>query len=391
MDGSWTGIDHEVSAHVSQAPPEDSYDILTQMGREEEEDTLNGISAGDRQLIEANSSPENDENHFVQETNVFAEFLQQSNILHAEEKHDDPAVVGMALISKFQGYAEGMAQDSALIKDQMLDEGDERADDFLSEETYWNIEHQTWDLFGRMMAARLQSSEMESEDPTPYTSDLRVREQLVVENNLFATCHVILEWLRKYAQPPTQEQSEELPDGWRFTKLAVKSNKRKAKNSISYLKNSISSKAERPVWELDPDAPTRQEASLEDEDADGELRLLQVLWAWLRKGEIQNAQQACEDAGQPWRAASLGGAEEAWDPKIDGLPAVDGDESMVDVDLISKARGNRRRELWKRMCYALSQREDINEYERAIYGLLSGDVDSVRLSMARCDVFLTTL
>lgn len=358
------------------------------MGRGDEDQT-EGTRACHRRPIEANSSPEDEGTHFVQETDTFAQFLQESNIIHAEEDHEEPAAAGMALIAKFQKYAEEQAQQAAEIREHLLEVGDSeegRADDFLGEQTYWDVEHQTWDLFGRMVAAKLQSTDMVSEAPNTYESDLRVREQLLAEDTLFETCNVILEWLRKYAQPPTEDDLEGLPDGWKYTKLAIKSTKRKVRNATSNFKNSISNKTNgRPVQELDPDAPTRDGASLEEEDMAGEQKLMQVLFTFLRKGDIKGAQKLCEDSGQWWRASSLGGAEEAWDPKIDGEPSVDDDDSMVDVDLVSsRAHGTRRRELWKRMCYALARRKDINKYERAVYGLLSGDVDSVSPHQRLC-------
>ena len=99
---------------------------------------------------------------------------------------------------------------------------------------------------------------------------------------------------------------------------------------------------------------------------------MKLIWGFLRKGELHNALDLCEDAGEFWRAASLSGGIDAWDVRVDGPhPGGDGSEEELCVT------GNRRRELWKRMCYAVARRRGGDGYEQAVYGTLCGDIESV--------------
>jgi len=59
---------------------------------------------------------------------------------------------------------------------------------------------------------------------------------------------------------------------------------------------------------LDPDGPSRTNAALHPTNADGEDRLLRAAWRLTRAGMVDAARELCARTGQPWRAASLGGA-----------------------------------------------------------------------------------
>ena len=71
---------------------------------------------------------------------------------------------------------------------------------------------------------------------------------------------------------------------------------------------------------LDPDGPTRTRAGLHPTNADGETRLLRAVWRLVRGGMIDGARELCVRAGQPWRAASLGGGA-GWGPAPVGAAA----------------------------------------------------------------------
>ena len=106
---------------------------------------------------------------------------------------------------------------------------------------------------------------------------------------------------------------------------------------------------------------------------------MKLVWGFLRKGQTEDARELCEDAGEFWRAASLTGGEDAWDPQVDG-PKGDEDDGEIRVT------GNRKRELWKRMCFALARKPGGEEYEKAVYGLLAGDVESVSIPVCFSDI-----
>ena len=60
--------------------------------------------------------------------------------------------------------------------------------------------------------------------------------------------------------------------------------------------------------ELDPDGPNRLDAALHPTNADAEARLCRAAFRLVRGGMMDAARELCVRAGQPWRAASLGGA-----------------------------------------------------------------------------------
>ena len=60
--------------------------------------------------------------------------------------------------------------------------------------------------------------------------------------------------------------------------------------------------------QLDPDGPYRTSSALHPTNADGEDRLLRATWRLTRAGMVDAARELCVHVGQPWRAASLGGA-----------------------------------------------------------------------------------
>ncbi|KAH6599616.1 hypothetical protein BASA50_002958 [Batrachochytrium salamandrivorans] len=118
------------------------------------------------------------------------------------------------------------------------------------------------------------------------------------------------------------------------------------------------------VSELDPDAPTRQNRRMAPEDQSYETELLRTIYEYLRRGRLSDAFHLCAACDQPWRIASLGGGAFRDDPFVDGFKDFDGEQF----------HGNENRMLWKAVCYQIALDENAHPYERAIYGVLSGDV-----------------
>jgi nuclear pore complex protein Nup107 len=71
------------------------------------------------------------------------------------------------------------------------------------------------------------------------------------------------------------------------------------------------------VTQMDPDAPNReQNRRLHPLDKEDEMRLLRSVFARLRCGQLDEAQQLCFRAGQPFRAAILEGWKLFHDPNM---------------------------------------------------------------------------
>ncbi|KAJ3299145.1 hypothetical protein HK104_009939 [Borealophlyctis nickersoniae] len=115
------------------------------------------------------------------------------------------------------------------------------------------------------------------------------------------------------------------------------------------------------VSAIDPDAPNRQHKQLAVEDQDHEKQLIRTVFEYIRRGRMEDAMDLCKQCDQPWRAASLRGGS-LW---------VD---SVIDENVGNEFAGNLNRELWKAICYKIASDESFDQYERAVYAYLAGDV-----------------
>ncbi|KAG0264732.1 Nucleoporin nup84 [Mortierella polycephala] len=118
----------------------------------------------------------------------------------------------------------------------------------------------------------------------------------------------------------------------------------------------------------DPDANSREGVKPSDNNQRIEHDLLQTVWQYIRRGQLQKAKDACIKAGEPWRAESIGGGDLYTVSIAFTDPLYDREEGPI---------GNKTRGLWKGTCYALSKEKTVNQFERAVYGALCGDVASV--------------
>ena len=189
---------------------------------------------------------------------------------------------------------------------------------------------------------------------------------------------------------------------------------------------------------LDPDGPTRTNAALHPANADADARLCRAVWRLVRGGMVDAARELCVRAGQPWRAASLGGAA-GWGPapvgaaadaqfaasaaakvaeaisrRRDSMHASDDDAmdaSDADAEISAAMEeaatsaaaeaedeecaaeceaggGARRRALWKWACsetarqIAAAPATAASRHEAAVYGAFAGDV---RATLSACD------
>lgn len=122
------------------------------------------------------------------------------------------------------------------------------------------------------------------------------------------------------------------------------------------------------VRHLDPDAPFREKRPLHDLDMQDESRLTKQIFIELRRGRIEEAQSLCEHYGQPWRAAILEGWRLHHDPNYEPVDA-SGLKQPID--------GNPRRDLWKRCAWQMADNVNVDDYSKAIAGLLSGHLGAL--------------
>ena len=209
-----------------------------------------------------------------------------------------------------------------------------------------------------------------------YVSDTELWERFLFTDSQAKERHLVLKWLQGTAdhnQSDIQAITEELEtksgrgsghwvNGWMETREKIKSAKRTRVLPVAHstpLDLTRSDNKESLVSELDPDAPLRQHRTLEQADAYSERSLWMTCYELLRRGKPwSEICDWCSERNQSWRAVSLGASTDcAQHCPLPGFSAG---------------------ALWRRVCYQIASRTDISEYEAAAYGLLSGDVASVK-------------
>ena len=252
----------------------------------------------------------------------------------------------------------------------------------------WQEEAQTWDLLRRMV--QLQYPPPGHSEPSPqgsvpthrYSPESQIWDAFMHSDSLALERETVLGWLKDTADETGEdidvlvrelqqnaERGDIVAHGWLHTKAAIKNQKRihvwphvlePSSPEVSRV-HVNSSKTEQLVTQLDPDAPTRQSRKLESQDQYFERAIWLGCYEMLRRGRsAEEIREWCGDRTEIWRAVS-----------IYGIPDGDTKGSICGADIMSGT-------LWRRMCFALARRGGNDEYERAVYGILSGDLLTVQ-------------
>lgn len=206
-----------------------------------------------------------------------------------------------------------------------------------------------------------------------YSSKAIKQENQLRSNPKLRENWIILSWLQDTLVAP-EEPKELRGSKWMYTKNAIK--QAKSSDLINLAKSRDLGDLTKDdkkdiVTELDPDAPLRQQKRVVESDQLFDKTLHRYIFELLRARKFDEALQICELSGNFTLKLSISGANEYMDPQIDG--------KLMDLpDMGSKPRGIERKGLWKKMCLQLAQQTDlIDLYERGIYGILGGDLNSV--------------
>ncbi|PNH12494.1 Nuclear pore complex protein [Tetrabaena socialis] len=133
------------------------------------------------------------------------------------------------------------------------------------------------------------------------------------------------------------------------------------------------------VTELDPDAPGRLGRPLHPSNARSQERILARVWQLLRAGRLPEALELCQQVGQPWRAAALGGGG-PYGPVPVGATAAEHDEHVGEelqaeelADEVSHGSGTLLA-LWRwaALQAAAAAPAGGDKFERAVFGALGG-------------------
>ncbi|KAK3310350.1 nuclear pore protein 84/107 [Chaetomium strumarium] len=278
--------------------------------------------------------------------------------------------------------------------DMDIDEVDEGNDPVASPEQLRRLEEeaQTWDLLRRILPLRYRDASVSQQKMTDGASTRTRRQwwnEFMVSDSVARERKIVLEWLQSSASygPPIDEvvselqQSAERGDivahGWLHTRHKIKLQKSVNgyqgvldPNDATAAQSHLGSKT--LITQLDPDAVTRQARKLERQDEFFEHAIWLGCFEMLRRGcSMSEIREWCSERMELWRAASIA-------PLPLSNPE---DEEQHDFDPGSLV-------LWRRMCFAAAREGGTGDHDRAVYGLLAGDIASVEKVCKSWDDFL---
>jgi nuclear pore complex protein Nup107 len=253
---------------------------------------------------------------------------------------------------------------------------------------HWEAEAATWDLLriiiehyhpepGHDIEAEKRERLAAMGDTNRYSPNIEIWDRFLLEDDEAKEKEIVLRWLERTAQNSESDiksiteqleaesgkDTQTWTSGWLDTKFKLKQEKR-----LNHMDRHFgeafhglkaNDEAQDLVTQLDPDAPTRQKRALAKSDEYYERALWMVCYEMLRRGvPWGEVSEWCKDKNEAWRGISLGAADET---HPDGVPNLSGPTAGY---------------LFRRMCYcaAIGSR---TQYEAAVYGLLSGDVETV--------------
>lgn len=291
------------------------------------------------------------------------------------------------LSSSWQGRIQGVADRTG--RDASIGLGNSLSaygtSEVLDDIHQWQAEANSWDLFRTITDYEVNTVPDEDKEtyiatnPTnQFTEGADLWTQFIFLNDLAREKKVVLEWLERCAQNGENsldaivEQLEKRAGagagtwsmGWLNTREKIKAYKRMRSvpgPTPQAASISATDSSRLLVTQLDPDAPTRQERVLEKKDEYYERALWLTCYEMLRRGTSwEQISEWCEEHNESWRGASLGASQEL-------------DRKSSRLNLSGPYSGA----LWRRMCLKAAHNPTADKYERAVYGLLAGDVQSV--------------
>ncbi|SNX87618.1 nucleoporin [Melanopsichium pennsylvanicum] len=305
---------------------------------------------------------------------AFARVLQACKDLEPAGRIDPDNGTALLFADICSGLGEEALDDAgyaARRQDQSL-EDDDRAS--------WELEQHTWRLVHMLTSERLHRTERKSQSASDeqaknavqaYETPLAAIQNIFERDEQLNELRIVREWLQETLAP---KHIVEVRKGYlAFTRNRVRAEKRAsigagpASKIGSAASTSFAPKNRgKAVKNLDPDAVSRGEGGLELEDATYEKALLRTLFEYARAGRLDAAFDLCHQTDQSWRAATLRGAMLYHDPTV-----------SLDLQDVDRVVGNRNRSLWKSACRKLAANPNLDEFERALYGSLAGELQSV--------------
>jgi nuclear pore complex protein Nup107 len=276
--------------------------------------------------------------------------------------------------------AEDEQNSTALVRADSEVEGEGGLKDQLSR---WKQEARTWDLLRRMTTLKYDPPSPPADAPQihQYSPEKDVWQSFLHNDPVGLERNTIVNWLKETADEDGEDINVLVEDlqqaadrgditahGWLHTSSAIKNQKRL--HAWPYVLDHTSPDVQRVhlasdrteplVTQLDPDAPTRQKLKLEAQDEYFERSIWRGCYELLRRGKSPSyIKDWCYERTEIWRAALMAGLPD------DGLEPQNTSGTF-------KAKA-----LWRRMCGSMAINTELDDYTRAVYGILAGEPDSI--------------
>ncbi|KAI1121578.1 nuclear pore protein 84/107 [Nemania abortiva] len=360
------------------------------------------------QVSETMSSP-----GFIDDAERFAKALDMLSVTQKPTTEQRTDI--FALVDKYHQYAASKVQalrktlksalsmrlrrlDDSSSQDSMdLDDADNQpiVSESADELERWEQEAQVWDMLRRLLPLRYSSRNSlrpMRREPSRFQSTSDLWSEFLQSDQTAQERKAILECLQTSADGSrtdidhlvrdyqTQaERGDIIAHGWLHTRSAIKMQKNV--NSWTGPLDPASADAGQLVdingsnplvTQLDPDVATRQGRKLEPQDEYFERAIWLGCYELLRRGRSLNEiRDWCVERTEVWRAVSMS-----------AMPlSKDHEAGKSSADPISTL-------LWRRTCFALARQGGTDDYERAVYGILSGDIASVEKVCKSWDDFV---
>jgi nuclear pore complex protein Nup107 len=289
------------------------------------------------------------------------------------------------------------SEDESSQDSMEIDEGDDGQEPTSDEELQrLQREAQTWDLLRRLLPLRYPDRKVaqpKRREPSRFQTGAELWEEFVQSDTVAQERKAILEVLQKTSddtQPEIDDMVRELQEnadrgeiiayGWLHTRHAIKMQKNVNGWSGPLDPNSTdvteahldSNKASPLVTQLDPDVVTRQNRKLQPQDEYFERAIWLGCYELLRRGRgLAEIRDWCVERTEVWRAMSMSAMPLSREPS-EGRPSANALATL----------------LWRRTCFALARQGGADDFERAVYGILSGDIPSVEKVCRSWDDFV---
>lgn len=270
----------------------------------------------------------------------------------------------------------------------------------------WEQEEQTWHLLGLMLQVEYPSSALRTKktfsierlvrpakevDIHSYSSENEVWSHFLAHDDQAWERHTVVEWLKTCADHSGCDIEHVVRDieasadrgsglwahSWLYTKEAIKGQKRLRSWPQALAADSpgidtslrSSDRTKSLVTQLDPDTVTRQSRGLEPQDESFERATWLACWEMIRRGKDWNFIRAeCQARVEHWKAISMCGDHRQHISKS----VHSSQEPGLTASWQSRA-------LWRKTCAFAARTGELNKYEAAVYGVLSGYLPSVQM------------